>query len=64
MYNIYMTYMLCSINICMQYPQCSLYFPLSAYGLNRSQLTSNNIISCFKSHSELCPLKMATAETI
>ena len=56
--------MLCSISICMQYPQCSLYFPLSAYGLNRSQLTSNNIISCFKSHSELCPLKMATAETI
>ena len=28
-----------------------------------SQLTSNNIISCCKSHSELCPLKTATAET-
>ena len=28
-----------------------------------SQLTSNNIIYCCKSHSELCPLKMATAET-
>ena len=28
-----------------------------------SQLMSNNIISCCKSHSELCPLKTATAET-
>ena len=28
-----------------------------------SQLTSNNLTSCCKSHSELCPLKMATAET-
>ena len=28
-----------------------------------SQLKSNNIISCCKSHSELCPLKIATAET-
>ena len=26
-----------------------------------SQLTSNNLISCCKSHSELCPLKTATA---
>ena len=28
-----------------------------------SQMTSNNIISCCKSHSELCPLKTATVET-
>ena len=28
-----------------------------------SQLTSNNIISCCKSDSELCPLKTPTAET-
>ena len=28
-----------------------------------SQLTSDNIISCCKLHSALCPLKMATAET-
>ena len=28
-----------------------------------SQLTSNNLTSCCKSHSELCPLKTATAET-
>ena len=27
------------------------------------QLTSNNIISCSKSHSEICPLKTDTAKT-
>ena len=28
-----------------------------------SQLTSNNVISCFKLHSGLCPSKRATAKT-
>ena len=30
---------------------------------NISQITSNNLISCCKSHPELCPLKTATAKT-
>ena len=50
------------------YPVPTMFTLLSSFYIwtknltNISQLTSNNI-SCYKSHSELCPLKMATTET-